>query len=438
MWKNPYFNLGEGQAKYAVNGAWSLFNKILKLVSGLFVMGWVARHIGVSNFGIYSYAQTLVFLFAALAGLGLDDILVRELVKSKKHHYEILGTALGARVIASILSVLLMVVAAKISGISDVKYIVIIIMALTLPLQSFNIIEAYYKSQVLGKFTAISSSICVVVSAAIKITLVTNDAGLLYFASVFLWDAFLYSVILIYVYSLKSNQKIFLWKFSAKRCKELLSYSWPMILSGVAISIYMKIDQIMIGNMLGDNALGYYSAAVRISESMLVLPVVITSTLFPAILRSKERSESLYIDRILYLYRLIVSLAFATSAAIFLFRGEVVSLIFGDGYSPSASIIAIYVWANVFVFLNNASWQWYIAENLQKLALQRLFLGAAINILLNFIWIDRFGSIGAAYATIISYSVSGYFGNFLTERTRPNFYLQSKALLSFWKLKGFK
>ena len=74
----------------------------------------------------------------------------------------------------------------------------------------------------------------------------------------------------------------------------LLKESWPLILSGLVISVYMKIDQVMIKHLIDDNAVGIYAAAVKVSEIWYFIPVVIASSLFPAIINSRKINEVLY------------------------------------------------------------------------------------------------------------------------------------------------
>jgi O-antigen/teichoic acid export membrane protein len=111
---------------------------------------------------------------------------------------------------------------------------------------------------------------------------------------------------------------------------------------------------------------------------------------------------------------------------------QLVSILFGDQFIESANILSVYVWSIVFVFINSAQWKWYLVMGYQKLALRRLIVGAALNIVLNIIFIKLFGLIGAAYATVLSYAYVGYFGNLISRKLRINFLLISKALFCPW------
>ena len=146
----------------------------------------------------------------------------------------------------------------------------------------------------------------------------------------------------------------------------------------------------------------------------------------------KKISKKLYVERIENLYRLLVMIAIAISFFVYIFSESIILYTFGEGYKESIGVLDLYIWSILFVFLNNGSWKWYIAERLQKYAFIRLGLGALINIGLNSMWIDEYGLKGAAYATIVSYAVATYVGNLFHRKTVENFVMQTKAIITFY------
>jgi len=213
--------------------------------------------------------------------------------------------------------------------------------------------------------------------------------------------------------------------------------SWSLILSGIAISFYMRADQIIIGNILNQESVGYYSAAVRWTDVWFFIAISINNSLFPAIINSKNTSDKIYKDRVLNLYRLIFFLALIIASFLYILSDHIIALTYGEEYVRSADLLQLYAWSIIFVFLNNSSWKWYIAENIQHIATIRLIFGGGLNIYLNFIWIDLYGLEGAVYATLVSYSVATYFGNLIHKKTRANFKMQTKAIFSFYKIFHF-
>jgi len=157
-------------------------------------------------------------------------------------------------------------------------------------------------------------------------------------------------------------------KFKRETAVSLLKDSWPLILSSMVIAIYMKIDQVMIKEMLDAEAVGNYAAAVRLSEAWYFIPMVISSSLFPAIINAKKISEKLYYDRLQKLYNLMVWMAISIALPMTFLSDWIVNLLYGAKYSEAGDVLMIHIWAGVFVFLGVASGKWFVAENLQLLS----------------------------------------------------------------------
>ena len=76
--------LSTGFKKYFVNTGWLFFERIIGMAVTFFVGVYVARYLGPANFGLLSYAGSFVGLFMGISALGLNNIVVRELVKNEK------------------------------------------------------------------------------------------------------------------------------------------------------------------------------------------------------------------------------------------------------------------------------------------------------------------------------------------------------------------
>jgi O-antigen/teichoic acid export membrane protein len=427
----------QGFMKYFKNTSWLFGEKILRMIVGLFVGIWVARYLGPEQFGLFSYAQSFVGLFTVLITLGLDAIVVKELMNKNKDEGTLLGTTFFLKLIGFLFMVGFITISIQFTNNNYTDNLLIIIISLSVIFQSFNVIDFYFQSKVLSKYVVISNTLSLFISSIIKIVLILNNAPLVYFAIVVSVDTFILAVGLIYFYK-KQNLGFSTWRFNLEKAKYLLNQSWPMILAGIAISLYMKIDQVMIANILGNESVGIYAVAVKFSEMWLFITVAITNSLFPAIINAKKISEELYLNRIENLYRLLVSISLLISIFIYIFAEYIVLYTYGEQYKDSIVLLQLYVWSIIFVFLNNGSWKWYISENLQHLATIRLFLGATVNIVLNLYWIEAYGLVGAVYATLLSYAIATYFGNLLSRKTIINFKLQTKAILTFYKIKGLR
>ena len=419
-----------GFKKYFVNTGWLFFEKILRMVVTLFVGVYVARYLGPSNYGLLNYAISFVFLFSAIATLGLDNIVVRDLVKDKAERDELLGTTLLLKIIGAVLLLGIVSVAVRFTTNDNFTNLLVLIIALGAIFQSFKTIDFYFQSKVLSKYVVHAQIVSVILSSIIKLLLIYFKMGLIYFAAVMVVESVVLAVGLIAMYT-KQKLDIFNWRPKFSLAKRLLKDSWPLILSGVAISIYMRIDQVMIKEMMTLGAVGNYAVAVKLSEIWYFIPMAITSSLFPAIINAKKISEKLYYGRLQKLYDLMTWLAIGIALSTTFLANDIIRLLFGIQYQNAASVLKIYIWAGLFTFSGVARGNWIFNENLQRYTFYYLSIGAVINVLLNVHLIPKFGIKGAAYATLFSYMVASYVGAALFKKTRLAFVMQTKSLLFY-------
>lgn len=425
-----------GFMRYFKNTSWLMAEKILRMVVGLFVGIWVARYLGPDKFGLLSYAQSFVGLFAAISTLGLDGIVVRELVKRPEKEYVLIGTAFVLKIFGAFLTLVLLAVAVHFTSNDHYTNLLVFIIASATIFQSFNVVDLYFQSKVLSRYVVYANIVSLFASSIVKVLLILNEAPLIAFAWVVLFDSFILACGFIYFFVRHSAFNIQHLKFKGETAVSLLKDSWPLILSGVVVGIYMKIDQVMIKEMLDSEAVGQYAAAVRLSEAWYFLPMVITTSLFPAIVNAKKVSEELYHERLQKLYDLMVWIAVAIALPMTFLSDWVVNLLYGAKYSEAGSVLTIHIWAGIFVFLGVASGKWFVNENLQMLSFYRTFLGATINIVLNILLIPKFGIQGAAFATLVSQIVAAYIFDLFNDVTRALFVMKTRSLLfvKFWSL----
>jgi len=420
--------------KYFKNTSWLFGEKILRMTVGLFVGVWVARYLGPERYGLFSYAQSFVGLFAAFATLGLDGIVVRELVKDESKRDVLLGTAFRLKLIGAFCVLPLLAIAVNFTSNDRYTNILIFIVASATIFRSFNVIDFYFQSKVLSKYVVYANVISLFASTIVKIVLILNKAPLMAFVWVVLFDSFVLAMGFIYFYY-HNHLSLKAWKFKKCVAKSLLKDSWPLILSGIVISIYMRIDQVMIKEMLGNEAVGQYAAAVRLSEAWYFIPMVISSSLFPAIINAKKQSEELYYERLQKLYDLMVWMAIAIALPMTFLSGWVVDLLYGEQYIQAGSVLMIHIWTGVFVGLGISSGKWLVSENLQILSFWRTFCGMMVNIFLNYFLIPIYGIIGVAIATLSGQLIAAYMFDLSNNKTRKIFYMKTKSLL-FINIRG--
>lgn len=393
--------------KYLANTSWLFADRIIKLILTLVVGIYLVRYLGPSDFGILSYAISFVALFATIATLGIDSILTRELVKDPLSEPSLLGSSFVLRVIGALAVLVLLAIAVLITRDDSETVTMIFILGGVTVFQSLFVVDFFFQAKVQAKFTVIVQSTVIITSSLIKLLLIYIQASLLSFVIITAIETVLIGTGFLIMYKAKGGKPLS-WRFDKTLAIRLLRDSWPLILSGVVVAIYAKIGQILIKNMLGNEEIGYYAAAVRLCEAWYFIPMAVSSSLFPAIVSARETSKALYESRMQKLYDILAWISIVIAIIVTLFSEEIVSILLGSKFLPSAPVLVIYIWAGVSTFLGVASSQYLVAENKTRLSFYRTLAGMVANIILNLLFIPQYGIVGSAYATLISFSIATF------------------------------
>ena len=301
------------------------------------------------------------------------------------------------------------------------------LLSIGLIFQAFDTIDSYFQSQVKAKFPVLAKNTAFLLIAGARVLLVVHRAPVWSFAFAQVCEYALAAAGLVLLYRWTRGHFPGI-RIRWQRAVELLKQSWPVVLSGMAIMIYMRVDTVMLKVMQGDRAAGLYAAATRVSEVWYFIPTAIVSSVMPGIIR--VRSEPLrYYARIQRLFSLMSAISLSIGSAVALCSYEIIHVLYASAYDDAAPVLAVHIWASVFVFLGTAQAPWDFSERLLKLGFYRTAAGAVSNVLLNLVLIPRYSALGAAVATVLSYAVASVFANLLSARTRPILVMQLKSFL---------
>ena len=412
--------------KYVFNTGWLLVDRVLKLIAGLLVGIYVARYLGPARYGLLNYAMSFVGLFTAFSTLGLDGIVIRELVKNENRRDELLGSAFWLKTGGAVLLFAWVMVAVQFTNSDRLTVAIVAVIAGGVLFDALHVIDFYFQARVQSKFVAMASVGALAAASCMKLALIFAQSELIWFAVVTVAEkALLVGGYVFYYY--RNHLSPLRWRFNRQTALSLLKDSWPLILSGMSIMIYMRIDQILIKELLDSEAVGLYAVAVRLSEIWYFVPVTITASIFPAMLNAQTQ-KSHYTRRLQQLYDFMALVSIGVALVTTIAGKTLVLFLFGAAYAPAGETLIIHIWAGVFVSLGVANGKWLIAENLTRVSMINTMLGAMLNVGLNLWLIPLMGINGAAIATVISYFCSAYLFLLLNGRCHQNFKMLSKAL----------
>jgi O-antigen/teichoic acid export membrane protein len=402
LWERP------GLRRLAENVGWLLADRLVRLVGGLLVGLWVARYLGPASFGSYNYALALALIVGALAALGLDSIVVRDLVSAPDDAPAILGSAAMLRLGGGALAVAIAVGAAAMLRPGDGATLALTaLISLGAPLQALAVIDLWFQARVESRDVVLARNAAFLAAALLKVGLILAGAPLIAFGWAFAAEAALGGLAVVIAYQRRGG-RVAAWRARAARARALLADSWPLIFSGLMITLYMRIDQVMIGQMVGDAELGAYSAAVRIAEVFPMLPGAIIVSAFPAVVAAREVDEALFYSRLRRLYALVAALGYAAALAVSLCAPWLVAALTGPGYARAAPMLVVLAWAGLFTGLGMARSAYLNAANLARLHVITVTLGCLVNVGLNWLLIPAMGGLGAAIASLIAYWLASF------------------------------
>ena len=388
-------------AKMGANAIWLLADKAIRMPVALFVAVWMARYLGPGGMGALGYAIAFSGMFAAAAGLGIDGLTIRELINRPDERHTILGTAFYLKAVAGAATFLGSVAAIWIVRTDDARWLVAII-ALGPLFQAFDVADYWFQSQVQSKYVVLVQNPAFLLVSASRIVMVLCHAPLVAFAIAALAETALSSLAVAIAFRARVAS-IGSWRFVSTQASTLLRDGWPLAASAVLGMIYLRIDQVMIGQILGTKEVGIYSVAVRLAEILTLVSMVIYASTLPSILEAKRISDELFYERLQKLYNLMAFVGYAVAIPTTIFSGIIIRTLFGPEYERAAPMLTILTWSSVMMNLGIARSGFLTAMNWTRLHLASAVLAAIVNIGLNLVLIPRYAGVGAALASLCAY-----------------------------------
>lgn len=397
------------------NALWLLGDKVTKALCLLVISALLARYFGPQTYGKLAYALAFIAIFQGIANLGLDSITVREIATDRKRAPEIVGTVFGLRLIAGLMLWPLSTFLAYIfSGSGQDDLLIIALVGGILLFQATDTIDLWFQSQGYNRKTVTAKLSVYVVGSAARLYLLYLNCPLWVFALMATIDTIILSAALSLIY--KSFPVGRRWAFKQDQAVAFLKEGWPFMLSGVAVLVYARIDQIMIKNMLNDYNLGIYSVAVLISGFFAVIPVSVCTAAAPYVANLKKGSQDRYMRAISLLALALGIFAIGISAFIYMTAEPIINLLYGEQYAAASGVLRIHIFSTIPLFLGVAQNLWIVNERKGTIILYKTVAGAIVSVVLNLILIPRYGINAAACVTIITFTISSVISNILWDK----------------------
>lgn len=411
---------GPEGVKILANAGWLYLDQIVRMAVGLIVFSLVVRGLGAEQYGVLSYAMAFPGIFLPLATLGLDYVVVREFVRRPDEQEQIFGTALTLKTAAALGAFAVAAGVAWWAPLAAPDQALLLITSASLLIQPLVTIDYYFQSQVAAKYASVARIVTALIANGVRAVLALNGAPVAWFVWLFTAEAFVYAVSLVVARRVAKQSWVRPWvSFDCGVMRRLWLEAWPLFLADLAMIGFLKFDQILLSGLAGLTELGKYAAAFRLADNAEFFALALVNSYFPKIIQVHQQAPERLREEVgrffVRMTWLVVGVAVvATVAAPWLAQW-----IFGPKFGQIWPVLAVLVWANIFVTQIAVRGKWFLAEGLQLYSLVFFVIGAVVHLTLLPVLATRWGATGAAISFGLAQLTMAVVAPALFARTRP-------------------
>ena len=410
------------------NLGWLIGEKVLRLTCSVLVGFWVARYLEPGLFGQLNYALALAGLGLAVAECGVEAVVKRELIAAPERGAVLLRAAWRLRLLVGAGCYLVLGAGVLLGAVAGAERTLLLVAGLMLFQPALAVGDLWLQATLRARTAVLAQAGMLAAGAAGRIALIQGGAPVWTFAAMAAGEG-LGAAVILTALARRAGMEWSPVQASWTRTKELFQEAWPLMVSSLAVLLYMRIDVVMLRAMNGDVDAGIYSAAVKLSELGYFLPVALGSSLLPALLRSRAAGPVAYATRLQQYFDLSAACAYVLAVPGALLASWVVPVVYGASYAAAGPVLALHVWGSVFAFIGVARAHFLFNEGLGRLHLVATAAGALLNVGLNWWLIPRHGPMGAAVATVAAQAVVTWGLSYCFAATRAVAGMQTRALL---------
>ena len=425
-------NIGLLKSREVKNAGWIIFEQVFQMLISLIVSILSARYLGPGNFGSLNYTASFVTFALSVATLGMEGVVIKKLVAAPGAEGQYLGSCMLYRIVASILSMIAVTAVVFILNPGDgEKVVLVLLQSFQLLFRAVQILDCWFQRHLKSRYTSIGKLAACLCVSAYKIFLLVTHRSIIWFAFSNALSDLVIALVLVVFYLKENTQKL---EVRPGLGREVLAESYHFILSGLMTAIYSQMDKIMLGQILTDTDVGYYTTATSICGMWIFVPVALINSFRPKILELKQRGdEKQYLLRLKQLYSVVIWLSIGVSLVITFLGKWIVLVLYGEAYLGAVSALRIAIWFETFAMIGTARGIWILCEGRNRYVKYYLGIGALVNLVLNTLWIPVWGIEGAAFATLITQIVTSLIAPLLFRETRVHTRIVLDAFLLAWR-----
>lgn len=386
---------------FAQNSIWIISGQIVRLLISFIISVLTTRYLGPSNFGLISYIQSFITFFTAIISLGLNGVIIYELVNHRNDGGKILGTSIVLRLIVGVVCAVVFLLAVFNSRTTDtVLRQIAFLQCIQLPFLCLDTIQYWFQSQLKSKYPVIAQTMAHLITSLYKVFLLVTGKSVEWFSFALSLDVIILGLFYFLLYQKQKTNSL---QISLAVAKRIGCSCIPFTLASVMTVIYGQMDKVMIQLILKDEAqVGLYTVAITVCTLISFIPSAILESARPLVMKAKKQDDTIYKKRFKQMVAGVFWVCFLYSIFICILSNFVLNILYGAAYLGADKCLKIAVWYTAFSFIGSAKSIWLICENKNRYVFFFSALGAGTNLVLNYFMIPIIGINGAALATLIT------------------------------------
>lgn len=214
----------------------------------------------------------------------------------------------------------------------------------------------------------------------------------------------------------------------------MLRDCWPLIISGLLVAFYMRLEQLLVRTFFGDSSLGVYNSAAQITDAWSFLPAFFLSSIYPLLVEERKASPRRFEERLQTVFDALTGAGYIVAAGVACLAPILIPLLFGERYVRAIPVLVIQSLGAPIFFSGAVRAQYFLLENLNIYHTLTASLGIAVNITLSLFLMPKLGIPGAAIAGLGGAVVAGFLTSWAFKPIRPCARWQLKAFLIPFRL----
>lgn len=394
--------------KFLGNSGWMIGQQLYYMMLQLVIGSLSARYLGPSNYGLLNYGASIISFFTIICKLGMDGVIINEMIKTPEKKGSYLGSALVLRLCTSITSLFLIIGIVRVLEPGHIDlYWITFLQSIAVVLQTYEVFNYWFQLNLKMKYVSLGTMLAQTIVGIWRITLLATKASVYFFALSSSIQFFACAIVVVIFFRKEKDENLKL-RFSREDSKYLLQNSYHFIITGIAVTFYMQIDKIMIGKIMDSTAVGIYTAAVTIATLWEFIPNALVNSARPLIIELREKDYRMYIKRFQELLLVVSLLSICVSIGVMILGRLIVRILYGVTYSDAYWPLSILIWSTGFAMIGTTRNIWLVAEGYNKYSKYLVFVGAGVNFVLNVFAIHMWGIVGAAITTLVSQFVVAF------------------------------